>query len=52
MHGDPIDHALSEYINSVEDPKKLIELFFREQEGLYTIGSKSVNLKSKKFIEI
>ncbi|CAD8164103.1 unnamed protein product [Paramecium octaurelia] len=55
MHGDPIDHALSEYINSVDDPKKLIELFFREKEGQYLIGSKSVHLKTeqgKVFVKI
>ncbi|CAD8065837.1 unnamed protein product [Paramecium primaurelia] len=55
MHGDPIDHALSEYINSLDDPKKLIELFFREKEGQYLIGSKSVHLKTeqgKVFVKI
>jgi hypothetical protein len=30
----------------VDDPKKIIELFFREREGQYVIGGKNVHLKS------
>ena len=45
-HNDPIDKALSEFINSMNDPSRLLNLFVRESEGVYLFGSKKIYLKS------
>lgn len=45
FHNDPIDKALSEFINSLNDPSRLINLFVRESEGVYLFGNKKVYLK-------
>lgn len=47
LHGDPIDYALSEFLNSVNEPERLIGLILRESEGHYMIANKKVYLKSK-----
>lgn len=46
MHGDPLDEALADFINSVNDPERLIKMILREGNGNYRIGSKKVYLKS------
>lgn len=45
-HNDPIDKALADFINSMNDPSRLINLFVRESEGVYLFGNKKVYLKS------
>jgi hypothetical protein len=35
IHNDPIDRALSDFINDSYDPLKLNGLFIRESEGVY-----------------
>jgi len=47
FHNDPIDKALAEFINSLNDPERIKDLFVRESEGVYLFGSKKVYLKSK-----
>ena len=46
-HNDPIDKALSDFINSFYDPSKLTGLFIRESEGVYQFGTKKLYIKSK-----
>jgi hypothetical protein len=48
FHNDPIDKALAEFINSMQDPSRLINMFVRESEGVYLFGTKKVYLKSIK----
>jgi len=43
--GDPVDKALSEYINNYPDKRKLKIMFLRMQEGIYEFGTSRVNVK-------
>lgn len=46
FHNDPIDKALSDFINSLNDPERIKDLFVRESEGVYIFGTKKVYAKS------
>ena len=46
-HNDPIDKALSEFINSLNDPKRIKNLFIRESEGVYLFGTSKIYVKGK-----
>ena len=46
FHNDPIDKALAEFINSLQDPERIRNLFIRESEGVYMFGQKKVYAKS------
>jgi hypothetical protein len=50
FHNDPIDKALSEFINSLNDPERIKDLFVRESEGVYTFGTKKIYAKSNNLI--
>ena len=45
FHNDPIDKALSDFINSLNDPECIKDLFVRESEGVYSFGTKKVYVK-------
>lgn len=45
-HNDPIDKALSDFINSFYAPHMLTGLFIRENEGVYQFGTKKLYIKS------
>jgi hypothetical protein len=38
FHNDPIDVILADFINSLHDPSRLINMFVRESEGVYLFG--------------
>ena len=44
---DPVDNALADYINNLNDPGKIKVLFIREGEGVYQFGTKKVYVKSE-----
>ena len=45
MKGDPVDEALAEYINTMEDKSKLKVMFIRVNPGVYQFGSKKICIK-------
>ena len=45
LKGDSIDIKLAEYINSAPERTSLILLFVRENEGVYSFGTKKTNIK-------
>lgn len=45
LKSDPVDKALSEYINSYEDRRKLKLMFLRLKEGVYEFGTRRVSVK-------
>lgn len=47
VKGDPVDNALADYINSLNDPGKVKFLFVRESEGVYQFGSKKIFVKAE-----
>ena len=44
-HNDPIDKALAEFINSLNDPERIKNLFVRESEGVYLFGTSKIYVK-------
>ena len=48
MKGDVIDKKLAEYINNYPERSKLKIMFTRESEGIYSFGTKRVNLRVDK----
>ena len=48
VRNDDTDMRLAEYINNYPDRSKLKIMFMREQEGVYTFGSKRVNVRVEK----
>ena len=46
-YSDPVDEALGEYINSLNDPERVKNLFIRESEGVYLFGTKKIFAKGK-----
>ena len=49
FYEDPIDKALAEFVNTLNDPSCVINLFIRESEGYYLFGTKKIYIKSKIF---
>lgn len=45
FHNDPIDKALADFINTLQDPDRIKNLFIRESEGVYMFGSKKIYAK-------
>ena len=45
VKGDPVDEALAEYINTMEDKSKLKVMFIRVNPGVYQFGSKKICIK-------
>ena len=45
MKGDAIDIKLAEFINNAPERPALKSLFVREQEGVYSFGTKKTNIK-------
>ena len=45
VHNDPIDKALADFINSMHDPSRLVNMFIRESEGVYMFGNKRVYIR-------
>ena len=41
-HNDPIDKALADFLNSLNDPIRLVNMFVRESEGVYMFGNKKI----------
>ena len=41
---DPIDKQLADFINNYPDRQRLKIMFFRENEGVYSFGSKKVHI--------
>jgi hypothetical protein len=46
FYSDPIDEALGEFINSLNNPERVKNLFVRESEGVYLFGTKKIYAKS------
>lgn len=44
-HNDPIDRALADFLNSLNDPSRLVNMFVRESEGVYMFGNKKIYIK-------
>ena len=44
MKEDPIDQKVAEFINNYPDRNKLKIMFMRESEGVYSFGSKRINV--------
>ena len=44
---DPIDMKLADFINNYPDRQKLKIMFLREQEGVYSFGSRKIFIKVK-----
>ena len=44
MKDDPIDQKVAEFINNYPDRTKLKIMFMRESEGVYSFGTKRVNV--------
>ena len=42
---DAIDYSLAEFINNFPDRRKLKVMFYRCEPGVYTFGSRKVNIK-------
>jgi len=42
---DLLDQKLAKFINTSEDPFKLLNLFTREKDGVYKFGSKKIFMK-------
>ena len=45
MKDDAVDQKVAEFINNYPDRSKLKIMFMREQAGVYTFGSKKVNVR-------
>ena len=45
FHNDPIDRALADFLNSMNDPSRLVNMFVRESEGVYMFGNKKIYIK-------
>jgi hypothetical protein len=45
FHNDPIDRALADFLNSMNDPSRLVNMFVRESEGVYLFGNKKIYIK-------
>ena len=45
IKSDPVDKALSEYINNYPERRKLKIMFLRMQEGIYEFGTRRVSVK-------
>lgn len=45
FHNDPIDKALADFIMSMNDPTRIMNMFVRESEGVYLFGTRKVYLK-------
>ena len=45
FHNDPIDRALADFLNSMNDPSRLVNIFVRESEGVYMFGNKKIYIK-------
>ena len=52
MKLDPIDIRLGEFINASPDRAALKVLFIRDQEGLYSFGSKKCNVKIENGLKV
>ena len=44
MKDDPIDQKVAEFVNNYPDRTKLKIMFMRESEGVYSFGTKRVNV--------
>jgi hypothetical protein len=47
FHNDPIDRALADFLNSLNDPSRLVNMFVRESEGVYMFGNKKIYIKGR-----
>ena len=45
VKADPIDVKIADYINNYPERSKLKIMFLRESSGVYTFGSKRINIK-------
>ncbi len=50
FHNDPIDKALADFLNSMNDPSRLVNMFVRESEGVYLFGNKKIYIKGSLYV--
>ena len=48
LKDDPVDQKVAEFINNYPDRNKLKIMFMRESEGVYSFGSRKVNVRIEK----